>query len=161
MRRLLFAAGTLGALILLTAHPASAVQAGEFCSGADSQAGTVVTADNGARVKCVKDTVGQSRWTAIDVITTTTAPSVTTPVAVAAASPASMAKTGLNHTRQFVEIAIVLLGLGTALVLEVRAREGLERLRQLPVPTRRSTRSEPHWSASSNAPDSRARRYSS
>lgn len=146
MRRLLFAIGTLGALIVLAAHSASAVQAGQSCSNADALAGTVVTADNGATVKCVASSAGVNQWTAIGAITTTsTVPSATaTTVAGTAAAPTTMAKTGLSHTRQFVEMAVLLLGLGTAIVLEVRARDGLDRLRQLTVPTRRSTRREPH-----------------
>ena len=155
MRRLLLAVGTLGALgafVVLAATPASAVKAGDPCSGADAQAGNVTTADNGTPVKCVATANGLPQWTAV-VASATTAPTLSTTTTVAAtvaAAPTGVATTGLNHTRQFVELAIVLLGLGTAIVLEVRAREGLDRLRllrlrdQLPMPTRRSTRREPH-----------------
>ncbi|MBV8693243.1 MAG: hypothetical protein JOY57_16415 [Actinobacteria bacterium] len=156
MRRLLFAVGTLGALLVLAAHPAGAVQAGQSCSNADAQAGTVITADNGSTVKCVASSAGVNQWTAIVAATNTTVPrAATTTTTVAAASavtatPPTMATTGLNHTRQFVLSAIVLLCLGTAIVLEIRARQGLDRLHvqrliaQLPGATRRSTRNDPH-----------------
>lgn len=152
MRRLLFAVGTLGAALVLAAAPAWAVKAGDNCSGADANAGTVMTADNGTPVKCVATASGLPQWTATAGATATTAPAVTTTTvaATAAAAPTGMATTGLNHTRQFVEMAIVLLGLGTAIVLEIRARNGLDRLHlqrlmdQLPAATRRSTRREPH-----------------
>lgn len=154
MRRLLFAVGTLGAVLVLAAAPAWAVKAGDTCSAADAQAGTVITGDNGTTLKCVATPTGLPQWTTIVGATTnaTTAPGVTTTTvaATAAAAPTGMATTGLNHTRQFVELAIVLLGLGAAIVLEIRARNGLDRLHlqrlmdQLPAPTRRNTRREPH-----------------
>jgi hypothetical protein len=66
---------------------------------------------------------------------TTAAPTVGTvianPAVAATATPPAVATTGLNHTRQLVELALFLIGLGTALILEVRARDRLDRL-QLP-----------------------------
>jgi hypothetical protein len=157
MRRLLFAVGTLGAIVVLAAAPAWAVKAGDNCSAADAQAGTVTTSDSGTTLKCVATATGLPQWTTVvggttNATTATTAPALTTTTVGATATSATtgMATTGLNHTRQFVEMAIVFLGLGTAIVLEVRARNGLDRLHlqrlmdQLPAPARRSTRREPH-----------------
>ena len=63
---------------------------------------------------------------------TTAAPTVGTvvanPAVAATATPPAVATTGLNHTQQLVELALLLIGLGTALLLEVRARDHLDRL---------------------------------
>lgn len=54
----------------------------------------------------------------------TTAQAVATaaanPAAAAAATPPAVAKTGLNHTHQLVDLALLCLGLGSALVLASR-----------------------------------------
>lgn len=63
---------------------------------------------------------------------TTAAPTVGTvianPAVAATATPPAVATTGLNHTKQLVELALLLIGLGTALVLETQARDRLDRL---------------------------------
>jgi hypothetical protein len=144
MLRVGVAFGLTGALVLLSPSSASAVRAGAFC--ATAAVGTYTTGDSGESLLCAADNARQNRWTTVaaPAATTTTAkpPSV---VAAAAAietvtmSPAvapgstttSLATTGLHHTRQFVQLALVCLGIGTALVLETRARDGLDRLRRL------------------------------
>src|SRR5581483_4881621 len=97
MRRLLFAVGTLGAVLVLAAAPAWAVKSGDNCSAADAQAGTVITGDTGATLKCVANPTGLPQWTTIVGATTnaTTAPAVTTTTvaATAAAAPTGMATT--------------------------------------------------------------------
>lgn len=69
-----------------------------------------------------------------EVTATTAAPSAGTvtanPTVAAATTTSGLAGTGLRHTDKFIEAALVLLGLGTALMLEVRARDGLDRLRR-------------------------------
>jgi hypothetical protein len=54
-----------------------------------------------------------------------------TPAVAAIATPrTNLAGTGLRHAPQFIELALVFLGLGAALVFEVRARDALERFRR-------------------------------
>lgn len=65
--------------------------------------------------------------------TAATAPAGTVsanPAVAASATAPAVAATGLSHTPQFVEMALILICLGTALVLEARAREGLDRLKR-------------------------------
>ena len=148
MRRLLFAVGLLGALLVVFAStPAGAVNAGDPCSAGDAAAGTVTTTSTGATVKCVAGSNGQAHWTTV--VAGVNPPTTVAAATAAAATPPAVATTGLNHMREFVELSIILLALGAAIVLELRARAGLDRLHlqrliaQLP-PTRRSTRNEPH-----------------
>jgi hypothetical protein len=61
--------------------------------------------------------------------TITTVASAAAP-AVPASPSSKLAGTGVRHALQFVELAVLLLGLGSALVLEVRARDSLDRLRR-------------------------------
>lgn len=131
MRRMALAVGILGAVVLGLAAPAwAAPNAGQFCKNAE--AGLTTTANNGRRVTCTLES-GRYHWAYSDNTTaTTTGGTVAANPTVAAASTTrtALASTGLNHTRQVLELAVMLLGLGVALVLEVHARNGLDRLRQ-------------------------------
>jgi hypothetical protein len=134
--RIVVAFGVVAAVMALSA-PAWAVLAGEFCSDSAAAAGLTLVADNGVTVKCQGDSAGHRRWTAVAaaVISPTTQPGVTTtavtsnPTASATTS-SGLAGTGLRHTAQFVELALVFLGLGLGIALEVQARDGLDRLRR-------------------------------
>lgn len=133
MRRLALAVLTLGTLVALATPAWGAPNAGQFCKNAES--GLTTTANNGRQVTCTLES-GRYHWayTTGTPTPTTAATSGTVTanptVAAAATSRSGLASTGLNHIQQLVELALVLIGLGTALVLEGRARDGLDRLRR-------------------------------
>lgn len=130
MKRMALALATMGALVIGVAAPAwAAPNAGQFCKNAE--AGLTTTANNGRQVTCVLES-GRYHWAYSSTTPTTSSGVVSAnPTVAAVTTPRTgLASTGLNHTRQAMELAVMFLGLGVALVLEVRARDGLERLRR-------------------------------
>lgn len=144
MRRMALAVATLAALIVLSAAPAGAATAGQLCK--NSEAGQHAIAGNGREVACLYDSsINRYRWTYVTSVPgpTTTTVVVTTPTTVfdsgdlqgsrivsfsagtptvAAArgtvrSARTLPTTGFRETSQLVELALVLIGLGTALVI--------------------------------------------
>lgn len=147
MRRIALAVTTFVALVVslsLSASPAWAATAGQFCK--NSEAGTHAIAGNGREVACLYDaSANRYRWTYVTSTPgpTTTTIVATTPTTVfdsgdlqgsrivsfSAGSPTVAASTGtvraagtlpttgLRETHELVELALVLIGLGTALVI--------------------------------------------
>jgi len=147
MRRVALAAVVFGAFVIGLAKPAWAdLNCSDFPSQAAAQAHLRADPSDPDRldadhdgIACEsnpapKDLTPVVRSAPVAATTPTTAGTVRavvpTPAAVATAPRAGLASTGLNHAPQFIEAAILLLALGTALTLEVRARDGLDRLRQ-------------------------------
>ena len=133
-----------------TAAPTSPVAAsgplirepGEFCNPAQ-----VAVTPNGDSLSCSNlDAAGHYHWllasgelSGTHIVSSNATTATTLRAANVAAvrtnrsavrSSATLAKTGLHNTDKLIEIAVLLLALGVALVSEVRARNGLDRLRR-------------------------------
>lgn len=146
MRRIALVGATLAALVVLAAPAwAATPTAGHICK--NSEAGLTATAGNGRTVICQYDAgINRNRWTyttaaapAVAATASGTTPQAAVPVfatsgdlqgtrivsfnagtvattsTVRAAS--TLPRTGLDHVRQLVELALVFIGLGTALVI--------------------------------------------
>ena len=142
-----FVATSAVAGLVVVAQPAAAHRSGcHAAHSCPSDTGSYVCGDTGNFNFCpaaTPTTVNTAGQTSGDVqgsrivSSSPSGPAVTATPTVAASTRAravsatsGLATTGLNHTTQFIELAIVLLGLGTALVLEIRARDGLDTLRR-------------------------------